>query len=55
VLLAAIMDEAKVLNLPVAGHLGKVHALAAARMGVRSLEHLTGVVESVLPNPQLFF
>ncbi|GIW52101.1 MAG: amidohydrolase [Gemmatimonadales bacterium] len=54
-LLAAIMDEAKVLNLPVAGHLGKVDALTAARMGLRSLEHLTGVVESALPNPQLFF
>ncbi len=54
-LLAAIMDEAKVLNLPVAGHLGKVDALTAARMGLRSLEHLTGVVESALPNPQLLF
>lgn len=54
-LLAAIVDEAKVLNLPVAGHLGKVDALTAARMGLRSLEHLTGVVESTLPNPEPLF
>jgi imidazolonepropionase-like amidohydrolase len=54
-LLAAIMDEAKVLHLPVSGHLGKVGALTAARMGLRSLEHLSGVVESALPNPQLLF
>lgn len=54
-LLAAIVDEAKVLNLPVAGRLGKVDALTAARMGLRSLEHLTGVVESTLPNPEPLF
>lgn len=55
VLLAAIADESQVLNLPIAGHLGKVDALTAARLGLRSVEHLSGVVESVLPNPQLFF
>lgn len=50
VLLAAILDEAKTLSLPVAGHLGKVDALRASRMGVRAIEHLSGVVEATVPN-----
>jgi imidazolonepropionase-like amidohydrolase len=45
-LLAAILDEAKTVQLPVAAHLGKVDAVTAARMGVTSIEHLTGVVEA---------
>jgi imidazolonepropionase-like amidohydrolase len=43
-LLEPLMDEARTLNLPVAAHLGKVDAMTAARMGVRTIEHLTGVV-----------
>lgn len=45
-LLEPLIDEAKTLNLPVTGHLGKVDALTAARMGVRSIEHLSGVVQT---------
>ncbi len=50
VLLAAILDEANMVSLPVAGHLGKIDALRAARLGVRSIEHLSGVVEATVPN-----
>lgn len=45
-LLEPLIDEAKTLNLPVTGHLGKIDALTAARMGVRSIEHLSGVVQT---------
>lgn len=54
VLLAAILDEANTLSLPVAGHLGKIDALRAARMGVRAIEHLSGIVEATVRNPALF-
>src|SRR2546425_7537376 len=37
-LLRPLMDEAAVLRLPVAAHLGKIDALTAARAGVASLE-----------------
>jgi imidazolonepropionase-like amidohydrolase len=50
-LLEPLMDEARALETPVAAHLGKVDALTAARLGVRSLEHASGVVEAALPNP----
>jgi imidazolonepropionase-like amidohydrolase len=50
-LLAAVIDEAKAFELPVAAHLGKVDAVSAARMGVSSIEHLSGVVEATLRNP----
>ncbi|MDH3495850.1 MAG: amidohydrolase family protein [Gemmatimonadota bacterium] len=50
-LLEPVLDEAKALATPVAAHLGKVDALTAARLGVRSLEHMSGVVTSALGNP----
>jgi imidazolonepropionase-like amidohydrolase len=54
-LLAPLMDEAKALEMPVAAHLGRVDAVTAARMGVRSLEHIGGVVEAALgPRSGLF-
>lgn len=43
-LLPALHDEAAALRLPVAAHLGMIDALQAARAGVGSIEHLTGVV-----------
>lgn len=46
-LLAPLMDEAKALEMPVAAHLGRVDALTAARLGVRSLEHISGVVQAL--------
>lgn len=50
-LLAAILDEATTVTLPVAGLLGKVDAVRAARMGVKAIEALTGIVEATAANP----
>ncbi len=50
-LLEPLLDEAKALATPVAAHLGRVDALTAARLGVRSLEHMSGIVASALGNP----
>ncbi|MGH7539229.1 MAG: amidohydrolase family protein [Gemmatimonadales bacterium] len=49
-LLRAIVDEASTLRLRVAAHLGKIDALAAARAGVASLEHMSGVVQAAVPD-----
>ena len=54
-LLAAIMDEATTLRLPVAAHLGKTDAITAARAGVVSLEHMAGVVQAAAPDPAPYF
>ena len=45
-LLRAIIDEASTLRLRVAGRVGKLDALSAARAGVATLENLSGVVAS---------
>jgi imidazolonepropionase-like amidohydrolase len=45
-LLRAIIDEARVFNLGVAGHLGMTDAVTAAKAGIASIEHLTGVPEA---------
>jgi imidazolonepropionase-like amidohydrolase len=50
-LLEPLVDEATALQIPVAAHLGKVDALTAAQLGVRSLEHMSGVVEATLADP----
>ncbi len=50
-LLVALMEEANTLQLPVTGHLGKVDALTAAQLGIRALEHMSGVVEASVPDP----
>lgn len=50
-LLEPLLDEARALETPVAAHLGRVDAVTAARMGVRSLEHMSGVVEATLADP----
>ncbi len=54
-LLRDIMDEATTLRMPVAAHLGKTDAVTAARMGVASLEHMTGVVQAAARDPTPFF
>ena len=48
-LLRAIIDEAHSFNVAVAGHLGMTDAVAAAKAGLVSLEHLTGVPEAISP------
>ena len=46
-LLRAILDEAHTFNVAVAAHLGMTDAVTAARSGVSSIEHLTGVPEAI--------
>jgi imidazolonepropionase-like amidohydrolase len=50
-LLRPLLDEADKLRLPVAAHLGKTDALTAARAGVASIEHMSGVVQAVTGDP----
>ncbi len=47
-LLTAVLDEAHTFNLRVAGHLGLVDAVTAAKDGIGSIEHLSGVPEAAL-------
>jgi imidazolonepropionase-like amidohydrolase len=49
-LLAAILDEASTVSLPVTGHLGKVDAVTAGHMGINAIEHMSGVVEASVSN-----
>jgi imidazolonepropionase-like amidohydrolase len=50
-LLQAVLDEARTFNLRVTGHLGMVDAVTAAREGLGSIEHLSGVPEACLADP----
>jgi imidazolonepropionase-like amidohydrolase len=54
-LLRAITDEAKSFNLRIAAHLGLTDALTAASLGVSSIEHLSGVPEAAVENPEPFY
>jgi len=54
-LLRAIVDEARAFNLAVTGHLGMTDAVSAAKAGIASIEHLTGVPEAALPKPSSLF
>jgi imidazolonepropionase-like amidohydrolase len=48
-LLRAILDEARTFNVSVSGHLGMVDAVTAAKAGISSIEHMTGVPEAASP------
>jgi imidazolonepropionase-like amidohydrolase len=50
-LLLPIMDEVRTFNLRVSAHLGMVDARTAARAGVSSIEHLSGIPEAVVGDP----
>jgi imidazolonepropionase-like amidohydrolase len=54
-LLGPLLDEARTFNLGVAGHLGLTDAVTAARLGLGSLEHMTGVPEAASPDPATLF
>jgi imidazolonepropionase-like amidohydrolase len=54
-LLVPVLDEARTFSLPVAGHLGLTDAVTAARAGLASLEHLTGIPEAALPDPSALY
>jgi imidazolonepropionase-like amidohydrolase len=47
-LLRAVLDEASTFHMPVTGHLGLTDAVTAAKMGITSIEHMTGVPEAAM-------
>jgi imidazolonepropionase-like amidohydrolase len=47
-LLRAVLDEAGTFNLRVTGHLGLTDAVTAAKEGIGSIEHLSGVPEACM-------
>lgn len=53
-LLAAVITAARARRIPVAAHLGLIDALVAARLGVASIEHLSGVPEAAGDSVALF-
>jgi imidazolonepropionase-like amidohydrolase len=54
-LLRAVIDEAHSFNLRVTGHLGLTDAVTAARAGISSIEHLTGVPEACMNDASSLF
>jgi len=54
-LLRAIVDEAGTFRVPVAAHLGLTDAITAAKLGVRSIEHMTGVPEAASKDASKFY
>jgi len=54
-LLAPLLDEAKALEMPVAARLGMVDAVTAARLGVHSVEQMSGVVQATVANPAALY
>jgi imidazolonepropionase-like amidohydrolase len=52
--LAAVLDAARLRRLPVAAHLGLTDAITAARLGVTSIEHLSGIPEAAGDSTALF-
>lgn len=49
-LLRAIIDEARSFNVSVTGHLGMTDAITAAKAGISTIEHMTGIPEAVSRN-----
>ena len=54
-LLRAIVDESRAFSLGVAAHLGMTDAVTAAKAGVTSIEHMSGVPEAASRNPSALF
>ena len=54
-MLAALLDEARTFNLRIAGHLGLTDAVTAARLGLGSLEHLSGIPEAASGDPSALY
>jgi imidazolonepropionase-like amidohydrolase len=54
-LMEAVVQQARARGIPVTAHLGRVDALTAARLGVHSIEHLSGVVEATVNDPAPYF
>ena len=53
-LLAAVTAASRMRRVPVAAHLGLTDAITAARLGVTSIEHLSGVPEAAGDSVALF-
>ncbi|MDH5804764.1 MAG: amidohydrolase family protein, partial [Gemmatimonadota bacterium] len=53
-LFGAALDEAEGLNVTVAAHLGRINAVTAADMGLKVIDHLSGIVETIAPRPDWF-
>jgi imidazolonepropionase-like amidohydrolase len=51
-IVGVIVQEARARGLPVAAHLGKTTAVGAARAGVTSIEHLSGVADAASDEPR---
>lgn len=54
-LMGPLLEEARTFNLPVAGHLGLTDAVTAARRGLATLEHLSGIPEAAASDPGPLF
>ncbi len=54
-LMRAIIDEARTFQLRVAAHLGLTDAVTAANLGVRSIEHMSGVPEAASSTPEALY
>ena len=54
-LMRAIVDEAQTFGLRVTAHLGLIDAVTAGDMGVRSIEHMSGVPEATVSNNAALF
>jgi imidazolonepropionase-like amidohydrolase len=50
-----LLDEANTFNLKVTAHLGLTDALTAMKLGVTSIEHMSGVPEAASGNPEKFY
>jgi imidazolonepropionase-like amidohydrolase len=50
-LLGAVVQEARARGTPVAAHLGRATAVGAARAGVSSIEHLSGIADAASDAP----
>lgn len=51
----AVVRAARTHRIPVTAHLGYVDAVSSARLGVRAIEHLSGIVESTVRDPAPYF
>ena len=50
-LIGAVVQEARARGTPVAAHLGRTTAVGAARAGVSSIEHLSGIADAASDQP----
>ena len=54
-LMRASLDEARTFSLRATAHLGLTDAVTAASLGLRSIEHLSGVPEAASANPEALY